>query len=689
MSKPSSEPLELFDHASTRASKRVLELREQIERHNRLYYEHAEPEISDYEFDILLRELAELEKAHPELASVDSPTLRVGGKPLEEFASVRHIVPMQSLENAYSPEELRDFISKVRKLAENRNVYFTIEPKVDGVAMSLLYENGRLSRAATRGDGVTGDDVTQNILTIRNIPHNLIGNFPKRVEIRGEVYLPKKVFAELNEEREDEGLPPFANTRNAAAGSIKQLDPSVVAGRGLMAVFYGFGEWSENLPATGHEMFDKMRSWGIPVSERILSGSDENTVWNSVSELEKERYNFIYEIDGAVVKVDSLSLRREFGSSEKAPRWAIAYKYKPERIETKLLSVTSQVSRMGRLSPVAELQPVFVSGSTVSRATLHNEEEIHRKDIRIGDIVVVEKAGEVIPALIHTRPDLRNGMEHPFEMPLVCPICGSEVIKDGVACKCVSSSCSAQVRRKIQHFASKKAMDIDGFGEAMVNQLVDAGLLKNISDIYLLNQNALLSIERMGEKSTSNLLAAIEKSKKNPIWRLINGLGIPNIGEIKARELSDYFQDLSKLAQATYEDIRLIHSIGEVKAKAIRAWFENPGNIELVERLRELGVSTQNTEISDKILDKRFLGTVWVLTGALSIPRDEAKKIIRSFGGKVTDSVSKKTTYVLAGEESGSKLEKARELNIQIISEKDFNSLIELNSEVQKRNENR
>jgi len=654
---------------------RVDRLRAQLERHNRLYYEHAAPEISDQEFDALLRELQDLEDKHPEFAAEDSPTRRVGGKPLEEFAPAKHLAPMQSLDNTYSPEELREFVARIRKLAEGRAIHFTIEPKVDGVAISLLYENGRLVRAATRGDGVTGDDVTQNILTISNIPHRLKGQAPAKVEIRGEVYLPKAVFAALNAARDEEGLPAFANPRNAAAGSIKQLDPAITASRKLAAVFYGTGIWEGEQPATSREMFQCLEKWGLPISEKILEADSEESVIAAVEELGRVRHGFAYETDGAVVKLDSMALRREFGSTAKAPRWAIAYKYEPERAETKLLDITVQVGRTGTLTPVAELQPVFVSGSTVSRATLHNEEEIQRKDIRIGDTVLVEKAGEVIPAIVEVKKDLRDGSERVFQMPANCPACHGAVHKEGVAWKCSSPSCSAQIRRRIEYFASKQAMDIEGLGEALVNQLVDAGLLKNLPDIYTLQKNQLLALERMGEKSAANLLAAIEESRSRPLWRLLNGLGIPHIGVTSARDLASHFGTLDALRSATVETLLSIHSIGDIMAEAIHGWFLKPANLELLESLCAAGLNFGESDAQTAPSDNRLAGTTWVLTGTLSISREEASEMIRRLGGKVTGSVSKKTTHLLAGEEAGSKLEKARELGIPVLGDAEFRAL--------------
>lgn len=655
---------------------RIAALRAEIARHNALYYDHAAPEISDREFDALLRELQDLEAAHPGLADGASPTRTVGGRPLGEFAPAAHMAPMQSLDNTYSPDELREFVARVRKLAEGRAIHFTVEPKVDGVAISLLYENGRLARAATRGDGTTGDDVTQNIRTISNIPHALRGPHPGLVEVRGEIYLPKSTFAELNARRDEEGLPAFANPRNAAAGSLKQLDPAVTASRKLAGIFYGTGAWEgTEPPATGRGVFAALEAWGLPVSEKILEGSDAGSVVDAVEKLGELRHGFAYDTDGAVVKLDSMALRREFGSTAKAPRWAIAYKYEPERAETRLLGITVQVGRTGTLTPVAELGPVFVSGSTVSRATLHNEEEIQRKDIRIGDLVVVEKAGEVIPAIVEAKKALRTGCEQPFHMPAACPSCGGPVHKEGVAWKCPNPGCPAQLRRRIEHFASKNAMDIEGLGEALVDQLASAGLLKKIPDIYSLEKTALLGLDRMGEKSASNLLAAVDASRSRPLWRLLNGLGIPHIGTASARDLASHFHTLGALASAPVEALLSIHSIGDVMAEAIHAWFQNPANAALLAALRSSGLNFGERDEPSAPAGNRLAGTTWVLTGTLSVPREEAADTIRRLGGKVVGSVSKKTTHLLAGEEAGSKLEKARELGVPVLGEADFRAL--------------
>ncbi len=655
---------------------RASDLRAQIEHHNDLYYHKAAPEISDREFDALLRELQDLETAHPDLATPNSPTRRVGGRPLEEFAPAKHLVPMQSLDNTYSPEELREFVARLHKLAEGRQLHFTIEPKVDGVAISLLYEHGRLVRAATRGDGTTGDDVTQNVRTISNIPHRLNGHPPARIEVRGEIYLPKSVFASLNTERDEEGLPPFANPRNAAAGSIKQLDPAITAARKLAAVFYGSGAWEGDQPATGHGLLESLEQWGLPIPEKILEAADAESVVSAVESLGGIRHDFVYETDGAVIKLDSLALRREFGSTAKAPRWAIAYKYEPERAETRLLDITIQVGRTGTLTPVAELQPVFVSGSTVARATLHNEEEIARKDIRIGDTVLVEKAGEVIPAVVEVKKERRTGAERHFHMPATCPSCSTPVHKDGVAWKCTNPTCPAQIRRRIEHFASKQAMDIEGLGEALVNQLVDASLLSSISEIYSLEKAPLMALERMGEKSATNLLAAIDTSRSRPLWRLLNGLGIPHVGVTSARDLASHFHTIDRLKAADVPTLLAIHSIGDIMAEAIHSWFQSPQNLALLESLRAAGLNFGEHDEPAAPTDNRLAGTTWVLTGTLSISREEASDIIRRLGGKVTGSVSKKTTHLLAGDDAGSKLDKAKELGIPALTEEDFRSMV-------------
>lgn len=656
---------------------RVLELRAEIERHNRLYYQQAEPEVTDQEFDALLRELRELEEQHPELADPDSPTQRVGGAPLAEFVQVRHLVPMQSLDNTYSEEEVVDFVNRMQKLLPGESIPLTVEPKVDGVAISLLYENGILVHAATRGDGVQGDDVTENVKTIRSIPLKLSGKFPARIEIRGEVYLPKKRFAKVNEERDEQGLPPFANPRNTAAGSLKQLDSRLVAKRGLEALFYSFGAYDGALPKTQQEFVGMLKEFGLPGPDKVWITQTVEEALEKIRELGTIRHDFEYETDGAVLKADVLAQREQLGSTSKAPRWAMAYKYEPERARTKLKEITIQVGRTGVLTPVAELEPVFVSGSRVARATLHNEEEIHRKDIRVGDHVWIEKAGEVIPAVVAVLKEERTGNEQPFAMPDKCPSCGGPVLREEgqVAVRCTNPSCEAQLRRRLEHFANRGAMDIEGLGESMVGQLVDAGLVTEIVAIYDLTKENLLGLERMGEKSASNLLEGIIASRERPLWRLLFGLGILHVGVTAARKLAEKFRTMDALAAASEEDLKTTEDVGEIMAKSVHQWFANPKVRELLEKLRAAGLNFGEKDEHAASGEGPLKGTTWVLTGTLSVSRDEAAEVIRRAGGTVSSSVSKKTTYLLAGEEAGSKLDKARKFGVQILTEEEFRKM--------------
>ena len=657
---------------------RLPQLRQEIEEHNRLYYQKAEPKITDQEFDALLRELVELESQHPELATEDSPTRHVGGQPLEQFLPAPHLVRMQSLDNTYSESELTDFVNRVAKLLPGEEFALTVEPKVDGVAISLLYENGRLVRAATRGDGVTGDDVTENIKTISSIPDPARGFPSGRIEIRGEIYLPKARFAEINEERDEAGLPAFANPRNAAAGSLKQLDSKIVATRGLQGLFYGFGSFPSDEVKTGSAFIQQLSDVGFPVPDTFWRATNIGEVLSAIHALGEVRHDFAYETDGAVLKVDSLAQRDQLGSTSKAPRWAIAYKYQPEREATRLLDITIQVGRTGVLTPVAELEPVVVSGSKVSRATLHNEEEVHRKDIRIGDRVMIEKAGEVIPAVVAVLTNERTGEERLFVMVTHCPSCGGSVTKeeDQVAHRCTNPSCPAQLLRRLEHFASRGAMDIEGLGESMVAQMVTSGLVQDIPGIYRLTPPTLLTLERVGEKSAANLVAAIEGSKQRTLWRLLFGLGILHVGAVAARKLAAHFGSLDRLAAATEEELQTVDDVGEIMAKSIRKWFANSKVIELLALLREAGLNTTETESATSSEEGPLKGTTWVITGTLSITREEAATLIRQAGGIITSSVSKKTTYLLAGEAAGSKLDKATSLGVQIIDEAALQTLL-------------
>jgi DNA ligase (NAD+) len=657
---------------------RVKQLRREINEHNRRYYEEAAPTISDKEYDLLYRELQDLEAQFPDLVTADSPTQRVGGAPLKEFAQVRHRTPMLSLDNTYSELEVAAFFQRLEKLLSGEAIKTMIEPKVDGVAISLLYESGVLESAATRGDGTVGDDVTQNVCTIRAVPHRLKAPYPKVLEVRGEIYLPKKRFAAINEERVAEGEAPFANPRNAAAGSLKQLDPSIVKKRGLGAVFYGTGVVEGMEIATHHQALSMLAHCGLPIHEKNWTASSLEEVLAAIHALDKIRHDFEYETDGAVIKVDAYEQRTKVGYTSKSPRWAMAYKYQAEQAETRLKEITIQVGRTGVLTPVAELEPVFVSGSTVSRATLHNEEEVARKDIRVGDIVVIEKAGEVIPAVVAVRTERRTGKEKVFQMPGTCPACGRPVVRDAgqVAVRCVNAGCPAQLRRRLEHFAARGAMDIEGLGEAMVEQLVSRELTTDIADIYSLNVAKLSTFPRMGEKSISNLLKGIEESKTRPLWRLIFGLGILHVGATSARALADHFHTLDPLMAASADDLQRINDVGEVVGTSIAQHFARPENRTTIERLRAAGLNFgELDERPAASSGGKFAGTTWVITGTLSKPREEIGEQIRTLGGKVTDSVSKKTSYLLVGEDAGSKLEKAKKLGVKILTEEEFSAM--------------
>ena len=670
---PALSPLE--------AAARLAALRREIEEHNRRYYQEAAPTISDQEYDRLYRELQDLETQFPDLSSPDSPTRHVGGAPLEEFTQIRHRAPMLSLDNTYSEEEVASFFVRLEKLLPGQKIEAVIEPKVDGVAISLLYEEGVLQYAATRGDGTAGDDVTQNVRTIRTVPQRLAGaHIPRLLEVRGEIYLPKAQFAALNEERNAAGEPPFANPRNAAAGSLKQLDPAIVARRGLGAIFYGTGALEGAQWQTHRQALDALHSCGLSIHERIWTAETLEQVLAAIHELDAVRHGFPFETDGAVIKVDSFTQRDAVGFTAKSPRWAMAYKYKPEQAETRLNDITVQVGRTGVLTPVAELEPVLVSGSTVARATLHNEEEIARKDIRVGDLVVIEKAGEVIPAVVEVRKERRTGAERVFKMPEVCPACHGPVVRDvgQVALRCVNAACPAQLKRRLEHFASRGAMDIEGLGEAMVEVLVDRGLTRDLADIYRLNAAKLASLPRMGEKSVANLLSAIEESKSRPLWRLIFGLGILHVGVTSARALAGHFHLLDALMAATADELQRIPDVGPVVGPSIAQHFENPGNRAVIERLREAKLNFG--ELDDHPAQTpggKFAGTTWVITGTLSEPREGIAETLRAHGGKVTDSVSKKTSFVLAGEDAGSKLAKARKLGVRVLGEAEFREMLE------------
>ena len=675
------------------AQKRIATLRSEAVSHDERYYRKARPEVSDLEYDRLKRELAGLESKFPEAAKAagsDSPTARVGDDRSEGFATVRHRQAMQSLDNTYSEAELREFHARLVRLLGREDLAYVVEPKIDGLAVSLTYEKGRFVRAVTRGNGVEGDDVTANALTIHSLPRELKRSgqapVPDLIEIRGEIYMTLAEFERINAAREDEGEERYANPRNLAAGTIKQLDPREVAGRKLELVLYGVGA-CEPAKAGGETQSGyhaKVRAWGLPGVEKIWAVNGIDEVWAAIGQLDRLRRGFAYGTDGAVVKLDSLALQREAGSTSKAPRWAMAYKFAAERVVTRLLAISVQVGRTGVLTPVAELEPVLLAGSTVARATLHNRDEIARKDIRVGDYVFVEKAGEVIPAVVAVDVDRRTPKCVPFRFPTKCPSCGSAVVQaEGeVALRCPNYDCPVQVRRRVRHFASKACVDIDGLGEAMVDVLVEKGWVRSIADIYRLKRSDMLTLGKKVEKSVDNLLAAIEASKKAELWRFIHGLGIPHVGTAAAKDLAARFSGLEELSQSRHEDYiggkeSLIAGIGETMASAIIDHFNQPINRTLVRDLIKAGVEprapTARTKGTGPLLGKTF-----VLTGTLpTLTREEAGARIEAAGGKVSSSVSKKTNYVLAGSDAGSKLDKANALGVAVIGEADLLALLD------------
>lgn len=669
------------------AQKRIAELRAQVAHHDELYYRHAQPEITDRDYDRIKAELAELENQFPEFAAAGSPTQRVGDDRAEGFQTYRHRQPMQSLDNTYSEEELRAFHARLVKLFGKEDLAYVVEPKIDGLAVSVTYEHGKLVRAVTRGNGEEGDDITANAKTIRTLPHELKAvkghAFPEVIEIRAEIYFTTAEFQRINAEREEAGEALYANPRNLAAGTIKQLDTKEVAKRKLEIVLYGVGFCEPAVAESQAQFHELVKAWGLPTVERAWSASGVDAVWAAVCELDKLRHSFRYGTDGAVVKLDNFRLQREAGRTSKAPRWAIAYKFEPERAETRINAITVQVGRTGVLTPVAELEPVQLSGTTVSRATLHNRDEIERKDIRVGDFVLVEKAGEIIPAVIEVNLKRRAPECRPYRFPEACPECGTSVVQyEGeVALRCPNASCPAQVRRRLGHFVSKAALDIDGLGSAMIDELVTRGWVKELPDIFQLRRDDLLTLGKDRAKSTDNLLAAIEASKRTELWRVIHGLGIPHVGVAAAKDLAAHFRDLEKLAEAKVESFiagkeTVIPGIGEVMARAIVGFFNEPRNRALVVDLLRAGVqpvAPAKREGGSAL----FAGKTFVLTGTLpTLTRDDATAKIEAAGGKVSGSVSKKTSYVLAGAEAGSKLEKAQQLGVPVIDEAEFNRML-------------
>jgi DNA ligase (NAD+) len=655
--------------------KRIEQLREEIRRHDYLYYVLNQPEISDREYDKLFAELKQLESEHPELIVPTSPTQRVSEQPVEGFEPVQHAIPMLSIDNTYNEAELREFDQRVAKGLEGAKYSYTVELKIDGLAISLRYEGGILKQAATRGDGRTGDDVTANVRTIRAIPLELKNreSAPEVLEVRGEVYMSKKAFAELNEERMEAGEPTFANPRNAAAGSLKLLDARITATRKLAFFAYSLGQVSRPLAETHFEAMQKLREFGIPVNEHIRLCRTIEEVIEVCQGWEGKKDRLPYPIDGMVIKVNRYDQQEILGTTGRAPRWCISYKFAPEQAETVVESIAVQVGKSGILTPVANLRPVPLAGTTVKRASLHNFELLAKLDVRCGDTVVIEKAGEIIPQVVSVKHAQRNLFESkPFEVPTHCPSCGQAVKKDenGVYVRCVNPHCPAQIRERLEHFAGKGQMDIEHLGPALIDQLVRRGLVKTFADLYRLRLDQLMSLERMALKSASNVLASIEASKRRPLWRLIAGLGIRNIGAQSAQILANEFGSLEALMKASKERLEQIEQIGPVVAQSVYDYFHNPQNIRVLQELLEAGVcpTVEQVKQSDALAGKTI-----VVTGTLKhFSRQQIEQTIQAHGGKPSSSVSKKTSFVVAGENAGSKLEKARQLGVEVIDEEEF-----------------
>ena len=651
-----------------------MQLRKEINHHSKLYYVYDAPIISDYDFDMLMQRLKALEAAHPELITPDSPTQRVGGQVLSQFTPVHHQVPLESLTDVFSYDELFAFGERMDSLVSEPHNY-TVEPKIDGLSMSLEYENGVFVRGATRGDGTTGEDVTENLRTVRSVPLR-IENAPERLIVRGEVYMSKVVFEELNRQREIKGEPLLANPRNAAAGSMRQLDPKIAAARKLDIICFNM-QYSSGKPYETHaQTLDAMRDMGFPVVQYKVYDNIHDCI-ERIEWLGENRAELPFEMDGAVIKINSLSQRTALGSTAKAPRWAVAFKYPPEKKESRVLDIVVQVGRTGVLTPKVLVEPVRLAGTTVSAATLHNQDNIDRLGIRLGDTVVLQKAGEIIPEVVSVNLSKRPEDSVPFVMPQYCPECGSPVVRDedGAALRCTSPECPAQRLRNIAHFASREAMDIEGLGISACESLINSGLVRNFADLYFLEAQSISMLDRMGEKSAQNLIAAIEKSKHAGLARLLCAFGIRQVGQKAAKTLAMHFPDLDAVMQAGVDELTAIPDIGAITAKFITEWFSLEQSKHQIHLLREAGVSFRSSE---QLLDNRFAGKTFVLTGTLqNYTRDEASAIIEKYGGKASGSVSKKTSFVLAGENAGSKLAKAQELGIPVISEEEFSGMIE------------
>ncbi len=668
----------------------IEKLREIIHYHDYRYYVLNSPEISDAEYDALMRKLEELESKYPEFVTPDSPTQRVAGKPQEAFPSFVHSRPLLSLNNAFSDEEIREFDQRVKRWLGEDKVEYVVELKIDGLAVNLRYENGIFVRGGTRGDGLTGEDVTPNLRTIRSIPLKLQGSTPPQIiEVQGEIFMPKKDFEKLNAERRSSGEVPFANTRNAAAGSLRQLDPNITAKRHLdIFVYSAFFIESDYQPETHWQVLQCLKKLGFKVNphSKLVSSIDE--IIATHKEWEEKRKSLDYDIDGLVVKVNSLRQQERLGATTKSPRWAIAFKFQPTYGLTRVIDIEVNVGRTGTLTPVAVLEPVEVGGVVIKRATLHNEDEIRRKDVRIGDWVTVGRAGEVIPEIVRVIKEKRTGEEKVFTMPKKCPVCGSQVYREEgeVAWRCINASCPAQIKERIKHWASRAAMDIEGLGEKIVDQLVDKGLVKSISDLYRLTKGQLEKLERMGPKSAENLINALERSKKRSLSRFIFALGIRHVGEYIAQLLAENLKDIQKLREAKKEDLLRIEGIGPIVADSIVQFFANPENQKMIDELLNLGIEPQTPE--EKPKSSFFTDKVFVVTGALErFSRDEVKKIIEEKGGKAANAVSSRTDFLIVGKNPGSKLKEAENRKIPILTEEEFYKILDQERQVSFRKE--
>lgn len=654
---------------------RIEELTKIINEHNYNYYVMDNPTVSDFEYDALMRELLELEEKYPEFAKPDSPTKRVGGYALESFEQVRHEVPMESINDVFSFEALREFDERVKGLIPGEKVEYVVEYKIDGLSVSLEYRNGLLEIGSTRGNGQIGENVTENIKTIKSVPLS-VENAPELLEVRGEVYMPRKSFEAVNAQREIDGEPLFANPRNAAAGSLRQLDPKIAAKRKLDIFVFNVQRISDEKFDNHYDSLMYLKEHGFKVIPDFRKLSEIDDIINDINDISERRSELGFDIDGVVIKVNSFAQRKKLGSTAKAPRWAAAYKFPPEKKKTKLTDIVLNVGRTGVLTPNAVLEPVRLAGTTVSKATLHNIDFIRERDIRIGDTVIVQKAGEIIPEVLSVDKSARNGSETEFAMPKLCPVCGAPVVRDEgeAAYRCTGIECPAQLVRNIIHFASKGAMDIDGLGPALIQSLIESGLIKSEADLYYLSEDDVASLDRMGKKSAENLIAAITKSKENDLSKLITALGIRHVGANSAKLIASRFKSMDALLAASADEIASIDDVGSIMAESIVEFLSQQQTVHTIGRLKAAGV---NMECGAEAAGTKFAGMTFVLTGSLeNYTRSEAAAVIESLGGKVSSSVSKKTSIVVAGDEAGSKLDKAEKLGVKIIDEEEFSALI-------------